>query len=282
MAVHMKEQFKSVRQRPSQDTGAAKHGAVVRCAADLKPQKLARVWSGRFFRGKVGFIAGEPGLGKSTVAIFMAATQSNGGVWPGDGKAHRADVIYISAEDGAADTIRPRLEAAGANLRRIHIVDEVNGPLGSRPFSVLTDLGQLEIILQSVRRPRLVIIDPINACLEPTATFPFNPNNVTHVRALLGRLEALARKYHVAIVCVTHFTKAKGGTTLSRVTGSFAFVAAASSVYTVERKKDDPDQRVFAPAKNNLGRDVDALAFHIRERITTGKIPAPYAVFVSS
>jgi hypothetical protein len=63
------------------------------------------------------------------------------------------------------------------------------------------------------------------------------------------------------------------------VTGSFAFVAAARSVFTVVRKIDDPDQRVFAPAKNNLGRDVDALAFRIEQRVVSDKIAAPYVVF---
>ena len=95
------------------------------------------------------------------------------------------------------------------------------------------------------------------------------------MRALLGRLEALAAKYRVAVVCVTHFTKAKGGSALSRVTGSFAFVAAARSVFTVTRKRDDPDQRIFTPAKNNLGREVDALAFRIEQRITSDNIPRP-------
>ena len=127
-----------------------------------------------------------------------------------------------------------------------------------------------------------MIVDPINACLSSTDARPFNPNSVTQVRALLCRLEALAAKHRVAVVCVTHFTKAKGGSALSRVTGSFAFVAAARSVFTVTRRQDDPDQRIFAPAKNNLGRDVDALAFRIGQRVTSDDIPAPYAAFARS
>jgi putative DNA primase/helicase len=144
----------------------------------------------------------------------------------------------------------------------------------------LTDLGQLDEILQTLRKPRLVIIDPINACLSSTDVHRFNPNSVTQVRALLGRLESLAAKYRMAIVCVTHFTKAKGGSALARVTGSFAFVAAARSVFTIERKQDDPNQRVFAAVKNNLTAQVDPLVFRIQQG--PGEIPAPYAVFASS
>jgi putative DNA primase/helicase len=260
----------------------AKHGLVVTRAADLTPQKLARVWNGRFALGKIGFIAGEPGLGKSLIAAYMTATVSTGSKWWGDeGKSGRGDVIYISAEDGAADTIRPRLEAAGASLSRVHVIEQVNDYGGSRPFNLLTDLGQLDEVLQSIRKPRLVIIDPINACLSPSDFHRFNPNSVTQVRALLGRLEALAVKRRVAVVCVSHLTKAKSGSTLARVTGSFAFVAAARSVFTVERRLDDPTRRVLAPAKNNLGGDGNPLAFRIEERLTTGKIPTPYALFAS-
>src|SRR5260370_25899718 len=106
-----------------QETSIAKRGIVVTRAADLKPQRLSRIWNGRFVLGKIGFIAGEPGLGKSLLAAYMTATISTGCKWSGGkGKARRGDVIYISAEDGAADTIRPRLEAAGARLKRVHAI----------------------------------------------------------------------------------------------------------------------------------------------------------------
>jgi putative DNA primase/helicase len=262
---------------------SAPPGIVVTRAADLNPQKLARVWNGRFVLGKIGFIAGEPGLGKSLIAAHMTAIVSTGGKWPGnEGKARRGDVIYITAEDGAADTIRPRLEAAGARLNRVHVIERVNDYSGSRPFNLLADLGQLQDVLRGLQKPRLIVIDPINACMSPTDFQRFNPNSVTEVRGLLGRLESLAAKYRVAIVCVSHFTKAKAGSPLARITGSFAFVATARSVFTVTRKQDEPNYRVLAPAKNNLGVDGNPLAFRIEQRLTMGGILAPYAVFAAS
>ena len=93
------------------------HGIEMVRASDVKPKKVVGLWGERFYRGKVGFIAGEPGLGKSQIVAYMAAKVSSGGDWPLDeGTARRGDVIYVTAEDGAADTIRPRLEAAGVNL----------------------------------------------------------------------------------------------------------------------------------------------------------------------
>jgi putative DNA primase/helicase len=212
----------------------------------------------------------------------MAAKVSTGSDWPsGEGTARLGDVIYITAEDKAAKTIRPRLEAARADLQRVHIIEGVNDYAGLRPFNLLSDLGLLEEILRKARKPRLVIVDPINACLNPPDHYRFNPNSVTDVRALLGRLEALADKHRIAVVCISHFTKAKTASVLARVTGSFAFVAAARSVFTVARKPDDPTQRIFAPAKNNLGGDGNPLAFRIEERLTTGGILGSYAVFAA-
>jgi putative DNA primase/helicase len=114
-------------------------------ATDVKPKKIAGVWGDRFYRGKMGLIAGDPGLGKSQVAAYIAATVSTGGAWPFDeGSASRGDVIYITAEDGAAGTIRPRLEAAGADLDRVHIVERVVDQFGKRPFSLVADMTSLD------------------------------------------------------------------------------------------------------------------------------------------
>jgi putative DNA primase/helicase len=260
---------------------AKARGIQVVRASDVKPKKIAGLWGDRFYRGKVGLIAGDPGLGKSQIAAYIAAIVSTGGDWPfDDGSARRGDVIYITAEDGAAGTIRPRLEAAGANLDRVHIVERVTDDFGPRPFSLVADMALLDQAITAVRKPRVVIVDPINACLSATYGGTFNPNSVPQVRALVRRLEALAERHRVAIVCVTHLTKAKGAA-LSRLTGSFAFVAAARSVFIVTRKQDDPDTRVLAPVKNNLAPDGNAIPFRIKQRLTTANIPAPYVAFIS-
>jgi putative DNA primase/helicase len=260
---------------------AKARGAQLMRASDVKPKKIGGLWGDRFYRGKVGLIAGDPGLGKSQIAAYIAATVSTGGDWPFDeGSAHRGDVLYITAEDGAAGTIRPRLEAAGANLDRVYIIERVVDQFEERPFSLIADLTLLDQTLTALRKPRVVIVDPVNACLSSIYGRPFNPNSVSQVRALICRLEAVAARHRVAIIGVTHFTKAKN-TALFRVTGSFAFVAAARSVFTVTRKQSDWDTRVLAPEKNNLAADGNAVGFRIKQRLTTGNILAPYAAFVS-
>jgi putative DNA primase/helicase len=260
--------------------GAEARGIQIVRATDVTPKKIAGLWGDRFYRGKIGLIAGDPGLGKSQIAAYMAATVSTGGDWPfGEGSASRGDVIYITAEDGVG-TIRPRLEAAGADLDRVHIVERVVDQFGERPFSLIADMTSLDQALTALRKPRVVIVDPVNACLSSIHGLPFNPNSVSQVRALVCRLESLATRHRVAIICVTHFTKAKNAA-LFRVTGSFAFVAAARSVFTVTRKEGDWDTRVLAPAKNNHATDGNPIGFRIKQRITTGNIVAPYIAFVS-
>jgi predicted ATP-dependent serine protease len=270
----------NVKHHSSLSNGKARGVQIMR-ASDIMPKKVIGIWGDRFYRGKTGLIAGDPGLGKSQIAAYIAATVSTGGDWPFDeGSASRGDVIYITAEDGAAGTVRPRLEAAGADLDRVHIVERVVDHFGERPFSLIADMTSLDQALAALRKPRVVIVDPVNACLSSIYGAPFNQNSVSQVRALVCRLESLAARHRVAIICVTHFTKAKNSA-LFRVTGSFAFVAAARSVFTVTRKQGDWDTRVLAPEKNNHAIDGNPIEFRIKQRTTTGNIVAPYVAFVS-
>jgi putative DNA primase/helicase len=250
-------------------------GLVIQRAADVEARPVGKIWAGRFFQCKIGLIAGEAGLGKSLIGIHMAATVSTGGEWPcGEGRAKAGCVVFITAEDNAADTVRPRLEVAGANLKRIHIIDaHRDGYTGLRPFNLMADLESLDEVITKIQNVRLVLIDPLNACMGPIEGQSFNPNSVTDVRALLGRLESVVAKHQAAVVGITHFAKKAGGSLLAQITGSFAFTAAARSVLTVTRDSEDPNRRILAFAKNNLGNDTRALAFRVHaKRTATGLV----------
>jgi putative DNA primase/helicase len=99
---------------------------VVKCAADIKPEKIDWLWGERLPLGKCVLVAGEGGLGKSMVLAWIAATVSQGKEWPcGEGKSRRGSVVILSAEDDAADTIIPRLIAADADCTKVHILEAV-------------------------------------------------------------------------------------------------------------------------------------------------------------
>jgi putative DNA primase/helicase len=251
---------------------------VVRRAADVKAEKVKWIWRRRIARCNVSIIFGEPGLGKGQIAAKLAATVSKGREWPcGEGSAPTGDVIMIVAEDGAADTVRPRLEAAGADLKRVQIIKDVADPTtGSRLFSLVADLERLDELLESINEPQLVIIDPLSAFLTPGDGQQFNANDVAQVRGLLSRVDALAKKHDIAIIFICHLTKASGGTALSRLAGSSAFGAAVRAAFLVTRGQDGSKWRIFAVAKNNLGSDSTALQYRIRQKKLPNGIRASY------
>jgi len=239
--------------------------AIFRRMTDVQAKPIRWLWPGRIAQGKVSIIAGNPGLGKSQVTVGMAATVSTGGLWPvGGERCEVGNVIILSAEDDPSDTIRPRLEAAGADLSRVYILDAVlDGPLvaGSetpRAFNLKTDIDQLGSMLKEIGGAALVIIDPITAYLGTT-----DSHKNAEIRALLSPLAELAGQYGAAVVAVSHFNKNANTEALMRVTGSLAFVAAARAAYVVARDPEHEARRLLLPLKNNLGNDQTGLAFTV-------------------
>ena len=240
---------------------------VVSCLADVQAEPVKWFWPSRIALGKLTLIAGDPGLGKSFITLDMAARTSRGTPWPDcPEKGNVAGgVVLLSAEDDLADTIRPRLDAAGADVRRIvalqavRRVDIATKAERQDPFNLADDLPALERAIRDVPDCRLVIIDPISAYLGKTES-----HKNADIRGLLAPLSALAARHHVAVVCVTHLRKGEGPA-MYRAMGSLAFVAAARAVFAVTKDREDPtgQRRFLLPVKNNLGNDRDGLAYRL-------------------
>lgn len=235
-----------------------------RCFASIEAKPIRWLWTGRIARGKVSMIAGHPGLGKSQITASLAAIVSTGGAWPVDrARSELGNVIFLSAEDDAEDTIRPRLEAAGADLDRCFTLDAVietdsTGDTVRRAFNLRKDIERLANFIEKIRDVALIVIDPITAYLGDA-----DSHKNAEIRALLSPLSGLAAKHSVAIVCISHFNKAGSNEALLRVTGSLAFVAAARAAFIVARDPGDESRRLFLPAKNNLGTDKSGFAFRV-------------------
>ena len=239
---------------------------ATRRMSDIQPEPITWLWLSRIAQGKVTLIAGDPGLGKSMITVAMAAHVSRGTPWPVDrSPCPQGDVIMVSAEDDPGDTIRPRLDAAGADVSRVHVLTMVSeldrdGNPRERSFNLAKDIPGLDDLLRQTPECRLVTIDPVSAYLGGT-----DSHNNADIRALLTPLAATASKHRVAIVAVTHLNKAQQANALYRASGSLAFVAAARAAYSVTKDPNDPDRRLILPLKNNLGDDRTGFAYTIIE-----------------
>ncbi len=235
-----------------------------RRASDITMESVRWLWPMRIARGKVSIIAGHPGLGKSQLTASLAAIVTTGGRWPVDrSEAPSGRVVILSAEDDPADTIVPRLTAAGADTSRVHIIDAVaderdDGRKIRRTVDILRDLDRIDALLARLGDVALLIVDPITAYLGG-----IDSHRTSDVRGALAPLADMAMRHGTAVVAVSHLRKAAGAEALLRITGSLAFVAAARATYVVARDPQDEHRRLFLPAKNNLGDDRSGLAYRI-------------------
>lgn len=251
--------------------------ARTRRAAEIEPRPLDPVWDGLLWAGKPTLLAGDPGLSKSILTCDIAARVTTGEPWPCS-KEHRkpAEVLMVSAEDDAEDTIVPRLNAAGADLSRLTFLDGVTEHTedGPRDTALVLDkhLEQVSDVLRSRKGAvRLLVVDPLSAYLGRNT----DSHNEGDVRSVLAGLAGLAAKHRVAILAVRHLRKAEGASALQRVIGSVAFTAAARAVYVVVRDPNDDDRRLLLCTKNNLAPDTAGYSYQL-DTLETG---APYLLW---
>jgi putative DNA primase/helicase len=244
---------------------------VIVRSSEIEPERVRWIWPGIIASGKVTGLVGHPGLGKSQVAIDIAATVSIGRRWPGDAaNGNAGDVIILAAEDDAADTLVPRLIAAGADRTRIHVVKAVKADNGvERAFNLALDLDRLERE-HDLRQVKLVVIDPVSAYLIATKGGP-DRNNAGDVRTILGRLTTFAAQHDVGVLAISHLNKTSGARAITRIMGSLEWAAAPRAVFLVTEEAGT-GRRLFLPLKNNLAPDRIGYAFEIVNKVVAAGI----------
>ena len=244
---------------------AAKQTPVVTLMSDVQPEMVRWLWPGWLPLGKLVVLDGDPSLGKSTLSLTFAAVVTTGGRWP-DGAScdHPGGVVLLSAEDGLADTVRPRLDAAGADPTKVAAIEGVRVPSGGgkstvRPMS-LADIDHLRTTIGQVGA-RLLIIDVLMAFL-PVGT---DAHRDQDVRRILHRLGEVATEAGCTILLLRHLNKTRGSDALYRGGGSIGIVGAARAGLLVATSPDDETQRILAPTKSNLGAMPRALAYELAD-----------------
>jgi len=249
---------------PSVSRNAAAR-VTLRAACDVEPQPVDWLWPGWIATGKLHLIGGAPGTGKTTVAVGLAAIVSAGGQWPGGGRAQAGSVVIWSGEDDDADTLNPRLRAAGADTARVRTVGRVVEGGESYPFDPARDLDILRDAMRTLPDVRLLVIDPVVSAVSGDS------HKNAEVRRGLQPLVDLARDLGCAVVGITHFSKGTSGRDpVERITGSLAFGALARVVMVTAKQGEDDSRRVLLRAKCNIGPDSGGFAYDLRQEPLPG------------
>lgn len=222
--------------------------------SEVQAQEIEWLWYPFIPYGKLTIIQGDPGDGKTTLVLNIAAKLSKGiGIDEAMQVTSPMNIIYQTAEDGLADTVKPRLETAGAQCERIAVIDESEKSLS------MVDERLEEAIIRT--NARLLILDPIQAYLGGG----MDMNRANEARDMTKKLGLLAEKYKCAIVLIGHMNKASGNKAAYRGMGSIDFFAVARSVLLVGRVEGKPNTRAVAQIKNNLAPFGHSKAFELEE-----------------
>lgn len=238
-------------------------GPVLTCLADVEPREVQWLWPGRVPAGRITLLVGRPGEGKSFVSLDMAARISNGRDWPDGGACPSGSVVLVSAEDDPADTIRPRLDAHLADVRKVHLLSMVRrrgegGQLVEAMFT-LEDVPALQAALERHHDCKLIVIDPIGSFLGGGT----DAHRDNEVRSVLAPVAKLAERYGPAVLIVAHRRKSAGSVADDLALGSRAFTGIARAVWHLTRDPNNKNRRLLLAGKNNLAPEGTGLAFDI-------------------
>ena len=222
---------------------------------DVVSKEVEWLWYPYIPYGKITIIEGDPGEGKTTLVLKLAAALSRGLPLPcdDDKEYEPIHIIYQTAEDGIEDTIKPRLEKAGADCSMIRVIDETDKELS------MTDDRLEQAIIET--GARLIILDPIQAYIGATVDM----HRANEIRPVLKHLGIIAEKHNCAIILIGHMNKASGSKSTYRGLGFIDIQATARSVLLVARLRDKPNIRIMAHDKSSLAPAGDAIGFEMTE-----------------
>lgn len=250
---------------PAAPVPARKPGAQLRRLSDVKMRNIEWLWREWLALGMLHILAGDAGVGKSTLAFDWAATITRGSLWPDMTPAPAGDVLIWSGEDDLERVILPRFRLAGGDVDRCYHVSAYEGAAGEkRAFNPATDMGTL--VDAAPPACRLIVVDPIVSAIRGDG----HKNN--DVRQGLQPLIDLAAARNCAVLGISHFRKNSENTNpLHRLTDSLAYGAAARLVMAASKSEDGASRRLVR-VKSNIGNDQGGFAFELAHEPVEGAI----------
>jgi putative DNA primase/helicase len=237
---------------------------ITRRASDITPEPISWLWKYWLALGKFHIIGGVPEAGKTTLALAYAAIVSSGGTWPDGTRSTAGNVLIWTSEDDPADTLVPRLMRMGADLDRIHFIEEAIPPgAKSRPFNPATDMPALVEKAAAIGDVALLILDPVVAAMPMTR----NSHNNAETRNGMQPVVDFAKASDIAVIGIGHLTKGTAGKDpLERLNGSGAFGALPRLVMGAAKNEaigDGEPERVMVRIKSNIGPSGGGFGYHI-------------------
>jgi archaellum biogenesis ATPase FlaH len=257
----------------SEPTPALSNEAPGVLLSEVETQQVHWLWPKRIPLGKITILEGDPGMGKSLLAVSIAACVSKGLPMPDETPGKQGGVILIAPEDSADDTIKPRLEAAGGDPSQVLLLNTLEDfdakkiKIYDRSFSLSHDLDALEERIKQMKAV-LVILDPLTAVLGKN----IDQSRDQDVREVFTPLAHLAERTGCAILIIRHLSKVGSANLLYRGAGSIGIIAVARLALIVAPHPTDANKRILATTKNNLSKQATNIAYRIEEN----EVGVPY------
>jgi len=233
----------------------------------VTPEKVEWLWYPYIPQGKITLLDGDPGVTKSLLSTDLIARITSNQSMPNGSKCIRGGAVLMALEDGLADTIVPRLEAAGGDKSRVVAFQGVKDAQGNMRLPTIEDVYHIEEACRRVDA-RLVVIDPLMGYVSGEK----NTHKDQDVRRALAPLVKMAEKLKVAVVVIRHLNKSGGSQSIYRGGGSIGIIGLARAGLLVAKDPENESRRILAGIKSNLGPLPPSLSYEIEDQAGTPRI----------
>jgi hypothetical protein len=235
-------------------------GPDIVCLAEIAAKNVNWLWKLYLAFGMLAMLSGDPGSGKTFIALAIAAGYTVGRTPDGE-RCEPIDVLYMSVENAPAEVIRPRFDSLGGDAMRFHLLRGTTWKQEGETVQGAISLSDVEILDKALIQTgaKLLIVDPIQSYLG--ANIDLHRSNET--RPVLDGLAKLAEKHGCAILILRHLSKQGGGKAITRGLGSIDLSGAVRSEMLAGSLPDDPESRALVHIKSNLGAYGPSLGYSI-------------------